>query len=233
MGSSPMGTTMAISEGTFGYVVPGSMKPVVQAQSDVPHAAINIKINTLRIRVWYNMPFDLYHIRVSDSGGKQSEYVIASSIIAKAQNPVDVIQESMRGLLLQLWEGQPYSLNFIESEAKALTKSIFNSEKQNWNIGNLNPSVHSGGLQTTFSQTTEPSFANKVVQAVEDMPGAGEYVKHPVLGETLRLHTVIMNLNDAHGWTREEIADWLDTLDIDLSFKVDSTEEVENVGHTN
>lgn len=28
----------------------------------------------------------------------------------------------------------------------------------------------------------------------------------------------VIHLNDQHGWTREEIADWLETLDVDLSF---------------
>lgn len=31
------------------------------------------------------------------------------------------------------------------------------------------------------------------------------------------LRHVIIHLNDAHRWTREEIADWLDTLDVDLT----------------
>ena len=37
----------------------------------------------------------------------------------------------------------------------------------------------------------------------------------------------IMHLNDWHRWTREAIADWLDTLDIDLTVK---REEVTNYG---
>lgn len=31
------------------------------------------------------------------------------------------------------------------------------------------------------------------------------------------LRTTIGHLNDEHGWSREEIADWLDTLDIDFT----------------
>lgn len=34
------------------------------------------------------------------------------------------------------------------------------------------------------------------------------------------LQTVIIHLNDHHKWTREQIADWLETLDLDLSFRV-------------
>lgn len=32
----------------------------------------------------------------------------------------------------------------------------------------------------------------------------------------------VTHLNDIHKWTRERIADWLDTLDIDLTFRVPS-----------
>lgn len=32
------------------------------------------------------------------------------------------------------------------------------------------------------------------------------------------LRKVIVHLNDAHRWTREQIADWLETLDVDLRF---------------
>lgn len=31
--------------------------------------------------------------------------------------------------------------------------------------------------------------------------------------------TIVQHLNDQHKWTREKIADWLDTLDFDLSFQ--------------
>ena len=41
-----------------------------------------------------------------------------------------------------------------------------------------------------------------------------------------RLHRTIIHLNDHHKWTREAIADWLDTLDHDLQFK--TPEEVNN-----
>lgn len=63
------------------------------------------------------------------------------------------------------------------------------------------------------------------------LPGITEKVSHPALkvedhypGCTIvgNVHTIrqlVMHLNDDHKWTREEIADWLDTLDVDLAFK--------------
>lgn len=39
------------------------------------------------------------------------------------------------------------------------------------------------------------------------------------------LANCIVHLNDSHEWTRERIADWLDTLDLDLSFQTDKKEK--------
>lgn len=41
------------------------------------------------------------------------------------------------------------------------------------------------------------------------------------------LRDAIIHLNDAHEWPRERIADWLDTLDHDLTFKVPGGGEME------
>jgi hypothetical protein len=44
-------------------------------------------------------------------------------------------------------------------------------------------------------------------------------VKYPIDGEEISLYSAIMCLNDTAGWSREAIADWLETLDLDLSIK--------------
>lgn len=46
------------------------------------------------------------------------------------------------------------------------------------------------------------------------LPGANQVVKHPVTGKDNLLHATIINLNDFHKWTREAIADWIETLDV-------------------
>ncbi|UUG69428.1 hypothetical protein SEA_SHAM_101 [Streptomyces phage Sham] len=53
---------------------------------------------------------------------------------------------------------------------------------------------------------------------VAKLPGVTEEVKHPVTGRQALLWNVIVDLNDRHGWSREQIADWVETLDIDISF---------------
>ena len=48
-------------------------------------------------------------------------------------------------------------------------------------------------------------------------PNAKKVVKHPNQGYDATLVTIIISLNDVEGWTREDIADWLETLDLDLN----------------
>ena len=45
------------------------------------------------------------------------------------------------------------------------------------------------------------------------------------------LRDTIIHLNDQHGWTRERIADWLETLDHDLRFKVPGGGEEDGNDH--
>lgn len=41
----------------------------------------------------------------------------------------------------------------------------------------------------------------------------------------MTLSSIIVILNDRHKWTREQIADWLDSLDLDLEFKEQNAEQ--------
>lgn len=53
------------------------------------------------------------------------------------------------------------------------------------------------------------------------LPGVNETVKYPCkCGVAGRLWDVIQHLNDKHNeWTRERIADWVESLDVDTEFK--------------
>lgn len=42
-------------------------------------------------------------------------------------------------------------------------------------------------------------------------------------GQTVTLRNLIIHLNDDHKWSRERIADWLETLDVDLTLKAASS----------
>jgi hypothetical protein len=49
---------------------------------------------------------------------------------------------------------------------------------------------------------------------------------HPVTGVTMMLSSIIMELNDRHRWSREAIADWLDTLPLNL--EIQPFDEIKN-----
>ena len=56
------------------------------------------------------------------------------------------------------------------------------------------------------------------------LPGVDETVKYPCkcdshITAVAPLFTVIIHLNDHADWSREEIADWIETLDVDTTFK--------------
>ena len=68
-------------------------------------------------------------------------------------------------------------------------------------------------------------------QKSHELPGIDCRVKFPCdCPGQMPLRNVIMHLNDTHRWTREAIADYLDSVDdpengIDLAFKVPEKEE--------
>lgn len=60
---------------------------------------------------------------------------------------------------------------------------------------------------------------NSIIDELADaIPAVRANVKHPIENEQQTLAKVIISLNDSYDWTREQIADWLDTLDLDLKF---------------
>ena len=60
-------------------------------------------------------------------------------------------------------------------------------------------------------------------KAIDKFPGIHEVVKNPVSGIEDTLEVIIIDLNDGEKWTRDQIADWLETLDLDLRFNVEET----------
>lgn len=79
----------------------------------------------------------------------------------------------------------------------------------------------------TFSEPSITSALQSLVPALSTAtsvcPAKGCERAHPKLLEYLIIH-----LNDDHRWTRESIADWLDTLDIDLTVQ---RKETPNADH--
>jgi hypothetical protein len=58
-----------------------------------------------------------------------------------------------------------------------------------------------------------------VEELSKQLPGVEQIAVHPVAKNVNSIRNIIINLNDVHKWTREQIADWLDSLDVDLTFQ--------------
>lgn len=125
--------------------------------------------------------------------------------------------------------------NFIQSLHNGYDSIIIytGSDKPSW------PSKYSeiktqkmdaSGKPMMFSIGYNPmahvSEAVELSEASKSLPGVLEVAKFPCEcydGETKpvtgQIRNIIMHLNDVHKWKRESIADWLETLDVDLAFK--------------
>ncbi|UTN92352.1 hypothetical protein SEA_STIGMA_104 [Streptomyces phage Stigma] len=75
-----------------------------------------------------------------------------------------------------------------------------------------------------LAQPAKKAYGGKD-KRVDELPGVKEMVKHPVTGSRDTLERVIISLNDSYDWSREEIANWLETLDIDITFKTKEINE--------
>jgi len=80
--------------------------------------------------------------------------------------------------------------------------------------------------QTVLNQEV-PVYRNPIADLCAAIPAVLEFSTHcPAQGEdecasSMRddLYNLIQHLNDRHRWTRQAIADWLETLDVDLTFQ--------------
>lgn len=57
------------------------------------------------------------------------------------------------------------------------------------------------------------------------LPGVDQVVVNPVTKESYKLWNVIINLNDVQHWTREQIADWVESLGINTRFTIKENHE--------
>jgi len=108
--------------------------------------------------------------------------------------------------------------------------TLFNL-KYNWtelaqDLDNLNDQIISMSEELKdLNATLEKNLsASTIIRTAEQLPGVNEKVKHPVGGIEYKLLDIIMSLNDEYKWTREQIADWIETLGVDTTFKTVYTE---------
>lgn len=73
--------------------------------------------------------------------------------------------------------------------------------------------------QAAQAEATKYKYGSEVTTRLGAvLPNIYALAKHPVDGNMQKVNSCIISLNDTHHWSREKIADWLDTLDLDLRF---------------
>lgn len=79
--------------------------------------------------------------------------------------------------------------------------------------------------EAVYSPPNKPPQPNSVIQELGQVfPNIlRSTVPHPVIGGTPDyIYNIVIDLNDGRGWTREQIADWLDSLPVDLTLQPES-----------
>jgi hypothetical protein len=74
-------------------------------------------------------------------------------------------------------------------------------------------------VNTTLWSSLATNFGSFRDDGVDELPGVQEHVKHPVTKSFQSIEYCIIDLNDNHEWSRDQVADWLESLDVDLTFK--------------
>lgn len=84
---------------------------------------------------------------------------------------------------------------------------------------------------SSWEEKVGPAVSTELDTLKELFPGVKEGAKCPIpeqddcgLAEDDyrdHVYNIVMHLNDHHMWSREEIADWLESLDIDLDIAID------------
>lgn len=151
---------------------------------------------------------DLLH-DINDSSGLQT-------VLMKAFGPVFAIGSPAITIAVR---------NFIDDE---IEKYDFATKLKLINNGELYGVTYVGDSSSEFKFPEFPKTSQQFSQMSYDLPGVNEYSYHPVSSRKMKLRDIIISLNDNHKWTREQIADWLETLDIDITFRKDEDESTGN-----
>jgi hypothetical protein len=132
-------------------------------------------------------------------------------------------------LSIYLTDGQKYAFidakyTIVKNEAKMQWEVRINNEtkvtKPAFSVSGSIPITCDCELCKNPASSLSVSSSIGRLPEVSKLPGINEIVKHPFRGEEKwLLESTIISLNDDYKWSREQIADWLETLDIDLRFK--------------
>ena len=158
----------------------------------------------------------LMYVSIADLATKSVKYYSLPDDFTIDTGVAELLMKKEQLLEEQKWHDiwkkkHTYTFNFsITSEMEDFIKQLY--------FGTHYSAETHGGLCGTGSSHISSASTMPVIR--EMLPDIDSMeATHPVTGDYLHLTSIIMNLNDVHGWTREAIADWLDTLDHDLTLK--------------
>ena len=188
--------------------------PVSVMDPGTYYSEIAFSMQTSMIKTWSDAKTHTYYIRIEHNGkkfqwGLTEEYIMLSQPQEVLNTIISQFQHSFAGdsdVPVQL-----IKKHLGSNEAP----SILVDKMGNYSVG-VPASI---GTHNPFFKPSSnvPSFSFMSYS----LPGVDEKVKHPVDGLEWTLRDAIMNLNDLHRWTREEIADWIETLDVDTTFRTE------------
>lgn len=109
--------------------------------------------------------------------------------------------------------------------AAGLPKHTHGNGHGGWSPACDCPEPYSASQYNTASYSApvpaSSSYSDSGRMLAAALPGLATRVPCPVCDDYhAPVQTAVIHMNDVHRWTREAIADWLDSLDVDLSFPV-------------
>lgn len=162
---------------------------------------------------------------------------VMSSVLAKQ------MLQMYKELLLTEWQGY-FGQHYMGKEGLLIPATMNYSWKEPasaWKEHVTPPSSYEKFLNAFQKMNTAPPAENMSIdQVLEDgIPGFHLMVQRCPVAKCIKqdydntayLRDTIIHLNDEHKWPRESIAEWLDTLDHDLRFKVPGGGEEDGSDH--
>jgi hypothetical protein len=221
-------------ESQFGYPVDRLISSEIAKVDFVehgPHGArfevsiipviFDVAVSEPTITAYYNM--DMHQIKLemlANDGSEQFTSSISFDVDIWHDNQTECTKVAKFKFLRGLYEQRP-ELSHLWTQ---ITYNWLSDEEISPNSIAWHNSIQGKASGFKHVGYTNANNQSRADSRVSQLPALAAIVKNPVSGKTQTLRAAIISLNDTFKWTREKIADWLETLDVDISFKVDNNE---------
>jgi hypothetical protein len=168
----------------------------------------------------------IYVFKVTVAGGGKFEVAFTQEIMADVPDFKQIVGYSIVKYIANELDNE-IQLMLQSAKPNVAVKSFTVPDNKIIDMGwaNQKPSQTEG--TKTFvsnvwgSNAKEPTVLAELKKAV---PALDQPSQCPIVKECISRHgtlaSIIIHLNDDHKWSRERVADWLETLDVDLKFEV-------------